>query len=144
MSSRGLGRRAEGAGTQATTVPVRAATGAPAFARSVATGWATHLGLEGEFLFDLRLLVSELVSNAVRHAAEPIELELEASAERVRVVVRDGGDGFDEFLPVPSSDDAARRGLYVVHRLASDWGIERGPPFGVWFELERPASWKSV
>jgi anti-sigma regulatory factor (Ser/Thr protein kinase) len=140
MSSKGSRAPAGRAGSQVTTVPVRAATDAPALARGVATLWAKRAGLEGEILFDLRLLVSELVSNAVRHAAEPIELDLEASADRVRVVVRDGGEGFDEFLPVPSSDAAMGRGLYVVHRLASDWGIERGPPFAVWFELERPAS----
>ena len=139
MSPKGSRAPAARAGTQVTTVPVRAATDAPALARGVATLWARRAGVAGELMFDLRLLVSELVSNAVRHAAEPIELELEASADRVCVVVRDGGEGFDEFLAVPSSDDAVGRGLYVVHRLASDWGIERGPPFAVWFELERRA-----
>jgi anti-sigma regulatory factor (Ser/Thr protein kinase) len=139
MSSKGSRAPAAGADTQVTTVPVRAAADAPALARGVATLWARRAGLEGELVFDLRLLVSELVSNAVRHAAEPIELALEASADRVRAEVRDGGEGFEEFLPVPSGDDAVGRGLYVVHRLASRWGIDRGPPFCVWFELERRA-----
>jgi anti-sigma regulatory factor (Ser/Thr protein kinase) len=140
MSAKGSRATAGGAGTRGvTTIPIRATTEAPAHARGAATLWARRAGLDGEILFDLRLLVSELVSNAVRHAAEPIELALEAAPDRVRAEVRDGGEGFEEFLPVPSSDDAVGRGLYVVHRLASRWGIERGPPFCVWFELERRA-----
>jgi anti-sigma regulatory factor (Ser/Thr protein kinase) len=139
MSAKGSRAPAGGAGTEVTTIPVRAATHAPAIARGAVTAWAKRTGLEAALLFDLRLLVSELVSNAVQHAGEPIELELEAWADRVRARVRDGGEGFDEFLPVPSSDDAVGRGLYVVHRLAAAWGIERGPPFGVWFELDRTA-----
>jgi anti-sigma regulatory factor (Ser/Thr protein kinase) len=118
------------------TVRVRATRDAPRLARQAAGDWALRVGLEGEVLFDLRLLVSELVANAVQHAADPIEVDFEASAGRLRVRVLDGGEGFDEFLPVPSSDDAVGRGLYLVHCVASRWGIERGPPFGVWFELE--------
>lgn len=138
MSSQGSRAPARGVATAATTIAVHASTGAPAFARRTATDWAERAGLAGVILHDLRLLVSELVSNAVRHGAEPIELGLELSADRIRTVVRDGGAGFDEFFPVPSSDDAVGRGLYVVHCVAADWGIDRGPPFAVWFELARP------
>jgi hypothetical protein len=81
------------------------------------------------------------VTNAVRHGrlapVDGIELGVDWAGERVRVQVRDGGDGFDEFLPIPSADDVSGRGLYLVHQIASAWGLDPGPPFGIWFELER-------
>lgn len=105
------------------------------------TRWGEDVGLDEALLLDLRLLVTELVTNAVRHARvdplDGIELGVDCAADRVRVQVRDGGDGFNEFLPIPSADDVAGRGLYLVHQVASSWGIDPGPPFGVWFELAR-------
>ena len=129
------------AGTSATSLRVEATTAAPARARRAVTEWADEVGLGGALLVDLRLLVTELVTNAVRHAdleaRDEIELEIECGGNRVRVHVHDAGEGFDEFLPIPSADDVSGRGLYVVHRVASRWGVDHGPPFGVWFELDR-------
>jgi anti-sigma regulatory factor (Ser/Thr protein kinase) len=105
------------------------------------TRWAEEVGLDDALLVDLRLLVTEVVTNAVRHGrlepVDEIELGVECGGERVRVQVSDGGAGFDEFLPIPSGDDVSGRGLYVVHQVASAWGVEPGPPFGIWFELQR-------
>ena len=77
---------------------------------------------------DALLLVSELVTNAVRHGRPAIEITLGITPERVRVEVRDGGDA----LPVvpsgqPSIDRPTGRGLLIVAATASDWGIERSP-----------------
>jgi anti-sigma regulatory factor (Ser/Thr protein kinase) len=124
-----------------TKVRLTATDHAPARARAAVTQWADEVGLDDELLVDLRLLVSEVVTNAVRYGRPKsrarIELEAEAVDGRVRVRVRDGGDGFDEYLPIPSADDISGRGLYVVHRAASAWGVDAGPPFGIWFELDR-------
>jgi anti-sigma regulatory factor (Ser/Thr protein kinase) len=124
-----------------TSIRLDATTAAPARARGAVTRWGEEIGLDDALLLDLRLLVTELVTNAVRHGrlepVDEIELGVTYRGESVRVQVRDGGDGFDEFLPIPSSDAVAGRGLYLVHQVASAWGVDPGPPFGVWFELER-------
>jgi anti-sigma regulatory factor (Ser/Thr protein kinase) len=125
-----------------TSIRLDATTAAPARARGAVTRWGEDVGLDDALLLDLRLLVSEVVTNAVRHGrlapVDEIELGVDLAGERVRVQVRDGGGGFDEYLPVPSADDVSGRGLYLVHQISSAWGLDPGPPFGIWFELERP------
>jgi len=93
-----------------------------------------------ELLDDARLLASEVVTNAVRHAGAPagstVELEVAASADRVRVEVVDHGRGF---TPRPRSADQSKGsgwGLHLVQRLASRWGVDGQPRPRVWFELE--------
>jgi anti-sigma regulatory factor (Ser/Thr protein kinase) len=136
-----VGREGPRAPADGTSIRLEATTAAPARARRAVTRWAEDAGLESELLVDLRLLVTELVTNAVRHARveppEQIELGVVSEEECVRVQVQDGGAGFDEYLPIPSGDDVAGRGLYLVHQVASAWGLEPGPPFGIWFELAR-------
>jgi hypothetical protein len=81
------------------------------------------------------LLTSELVTNAVLHAATPFTVTLHLMTDRIRVDVADGS-------PVPPSikdyatDAATGRGLTLFNTLASDWGVQ--PVIGgkiVWFEL---------
>lgn len=88
---------------------------------------------------NLRLLISELVTNSVRHAQMPqggdILLEVHVSPARVRVDVLDGGAGFE----VPSPPDPVADGgwgLYLVDAIASRWGATRGATSSVWFELD--------
>lgn len=84
---------------------------------------------------DLELLVSETVTNAVELRAGAIEVELEPLGSGLRVRVRDRGPG----LPTPRSpgpSDAAGRGLLLLDRLASRWGVEHGDDSKVvWFDL---------
>lgn len=86
---------------------------------------------------DVALLVSELVTNAVRHAGvgpkDPIALRVAAWPRRVRVEVSDRGS-FSGREPRPRSDGASGWGLYLVDRLADRWGAAGGT---VWFELGR-------
>jgi anti-sigma regulatory factor (Ser/Thr protein kinase) len=68
---------------------------------------------------DLRLAVSELVTNAVLHAGlacgDPIRLSRSVSADRVVVTVTDGGRGFALRRPDwPGPDEASGRGLLIV------------------------------
>ena len=87
---------------------------------------------------DVRLLVSELVTNAVRHGRGcdgGVELALQVEDGCVRVEVVDGGGGF---VPRPRDPDPASMGgwgLVVVDRLADRWGVEGAGGTRVWFEM---------
>jgi anti-sigma regulatory factor (Ser/Thr protein kinase) len=96
-----------------------------------------------EALFNLRLLITELVGNSVRHAgltsADTIVLEIQIRSDQIRAQVTDHGPGFTR----PVFDDAPRgtggRGLYLVDALADRWGAEPTPKrdgWLVWFELD--------
>ena len=94
--------------------------------------------LEHELLENLGLLVSELVTNSLRHADTPasasIELRAMVSLERVRVEVADRGPGFDPRL---ANDRAGSGwGLYLVDQLADRWGVSRTDGTTVWFEID--------
>ena len=88
---------------------------------------------------DALLLVSELVTNAVRHGRPEIEVGLLTDARRVRVEVRDTGDRLPVVPPGrPSIDRPTGRGLLIVAATAHDWGVVRGPDGAgktVWAEL---------
>jgi serine/threonine-protein kinase RsbW len=92
--------------------------------------------LEGDRLETLRLLVSELVTNAVRHGDHVHSLEIRATwGEHVRVEVIGHGQ---RFAPPPRSHDAEEPGgygLYLVGTLAGRWGVESDDSTTVWFEL---------
>jgi anti-sigma regulatory factor (Ser/Thr protein kinase) len=95
-------------------------------------------------LDDIALLVSELVTNSVRHggAGEDDRLELAAlrEGERLRVEVTDWGPGFErDTRPSLPTDAVGGWGLVLVERLADRWGVERdGDATVVWFELSMP------
>jgi anti-sigma regulatory factor (Ser/Thr protein kinase) len=81
------------------------------------------------------LLVSEVVSNAVRHGdhAAPIDLSVALEGDAVRVAVRNHGPRFDPEVAVRQGD---RFGLRLVSRLADHWGArptETG--MEVWFRV---------
>jgi signal transduction histidine kinase len=80
-------------------------------------------------LFDVELMTTELVSNAVRHAPPEgdIHLTVDVSWDLVRVSVVDAGAGFD-----PASGGW---GLLIVEKMSERWGVE-GPPHEVWFEVD--------
>jgi anti-sigma regulatory factor (Ser/Thr protein kinase) len=86
---------------------------------------------------EAELLTSEIVTNAVLHAArEPLVVELDDLADGAVILV---ADPVDE-LPVPRVPgllDAGGRGLQIVQQLASAWGVVslRGDGKLVWFTL---------
>jgi anti-sigma regulatory factor (Ser/Thr protein kinase) len=97
---------------------------------------------------ELTLLVSELVTNSVRHAAVgpdgSLDLLVGVSDDGVlRVEVSDDGHGFQPASVGPNRDLTSGWGLYLVDALADRWGVARGKPARVWFELRwkggRPA-----
>jgi anti-sigma regulatory factor (Ser/Thr protein kinase) len=85
------------------------------------------------------LLVSELVTNAVRHVGDQdIMLEVDLGPDLIRVEVEDEGTGF---TPAPSAPEPGSRegwGLYLVDELADRWGVDpRRDRNRVWFEVDR-------
>ena len=86
---------------------------------------------------DVELVVSELVTNAMRHGRGQITMHLEVAADRVVVGVQD--QGADQ--PSPREPDAADlngRGLALVALLATEWGVRAAPTGGgkvVWCVL---------
>lgn len=103
------------------------------------------LGLNGS-LAALRqpvsLLVSELVTNAVRHAGagldSTVSLKLDSTPKRVRVEVVDAGPGFQP--PAAGGAEALPRegfGLSLVDQIADRWGVELSDGATVWFEIDR-------
>jgi signal transduction histidine kinase len=97
--------------------------------------------LPGAVRDDVLLLVSELVTNAVRHAGVgpdgSLRVELWLWPQLVRVEVVDPGTDVTPARRRLSPDDPGGWGLGLVDRIAARWGIGRGPSFTrVWFELE--------
>src|SRR3954447_23382991 len=90
----------------------------------------------------VELLVSELVTNAVRHGAsdryESILLHARCVDSRVRVEVCDEGPGFEAEPDTRGVMEPGGNGLLLVDTLATDWGVipGNGNPTCVWFESE--------
>ena len=90
----------------------------------------------------LVLMLSELATNAVQHAATEFEVEvlMAPDGHLVRVEVTDEAAG----IPTPQeqiSDAPHGRGLHIVRALADAWGIEvlrDRPGKTVWFSLPLP------
>ncbi len=87
----------------------------------------------------LRLLVSELMTNSIRHGAnesgQPVSLTVEVAGDRLRVEVEDGGPGFVPPPDGPRPREDCGWGLVLVDALAERWGVEQDRATKVWFEL---------
>src|SRR5918997_4924161 len=94
----------------------------------------------GSLLADVRLLVSELVTNSVRHsnahARDVVHMSVTVTESSLRVEVADPGQGFE---PQPRDADRTRPGgwgLYLVDQLSDRWGVGRDHLTRVWFEMD--------
>ena len=92
---------------------------------------------------DVRLLVSEVVTNSVIHAQPhsqgEVALDVWASEEVVRVAVTDRGPGFVA-AKRPRGGERSGWGLMMVDRLAHRWGVELDEGTEVWFEFQQGSS----
>lgn len=104
-------------------------------------GLATLRGdLDAPLMETLRLLVTELVTNSVRHArADSVLLKVLVGRSAVWTEVTDRGPGFDPSKVGPLSSDRTGWGLFLVERLAQRWGVKKdgNGATRVWFELHR-------
>ena len=97
-----------------------------------------------QLLYDVRVLVSELVTNAVRHggadADRPLRVDLAIDDHRVRVAVRDPGRGFARPEKPTARPEGGGNGLLMVQAMSSRWDVEVGDGTCVWFEVDRSTS----
>ena len=95
--------------------------------------------LEPPVVDALRLLVTELIANSVKHAdALTVGLKILVGSASVLVEVTDEGPGFTPTKRVEGQDETSGWGLFLVERLADRWGVgQEGDATRVWFELRR-------
>jgi anti-sigma regulatory factor (Ser/Thr protein kinase) len=99
--------------------------------------------LDPPLMETLRLLVTELVTNSVRHTdCESLTLRVAIGKSAVLTEVVDDGPPFDlediEIETAESHDPEGGWGLFLVERLAREWGVkEDDGSKRVWFELAR-------
>jgi anti-sigma regulatory factor (Ser/Thr protein kinase) len=93
------------------------------------------------------IVVTELVTNCVRHARlapeQQIDLRVSARRQLLRLEVIDEGDGFEPVATRPDPEvSSGGWGLWMVAQLADRWGVDTSHSTRVWCELEsraRPA-----
>ena len=95
-------------------------------------------GLDPDLDHTVCLLVSELVTNSVRHSGQGPDGKIVMAArlrdDFARVEIRDNGRGFDPEV----RHDAAGFGLRMLDALAARWGVDRDDNgTRVWFEVDR-------
>jgi anti-sigma regulatory factor (Ser/Thr protein kinase) len=109
---------------------------APAAARRAVEAFGASL--DPSVVPDVKLLVSELISNSVKYGRDgQVQLILHSeSPHHVHVEVVDQGVGF-----VPAARDRPKTepggwGLHMVEALTERWGVREGSTH-VWFEIDR-------
>jgi two-component sensor histidine kinase len=118
--------------------PIEAELSSVAPARRWAREKFEAAGIEPQVRELLVLLVSEVVTNAVEHAAPPLLLRIDVTPEATRVEVKDRA----RRLPIlrdPEPTETGGRGIRFVNDLSTRWGTD--PARGadglktVWFEV---------
>jgi len=99
------------------------------------------LGAHQDVRFAVRLLVSELFTNAVKYGSRRegsrIRLCVVVTDTHVRVEIGDRGRGFaGEKTTMPGAEAESGRGLAFLDALASRWGVVGNSETCVWFELD--------
>jgi anti-sigma regulatory factor (Ser/Thr protein kinase) len=109
------------------------AVGSPARARAYCDGLLAETGCNATKAADARLVVSELVTNAVVHARTAIELTLQVHDRILRIEVTDLGVDRPQRW---ARDESSGRGLPIIEALGRAWGvIDLGSSKTVWCEL---------
>jgi anti-sigma regulatory factor (Ser/Thr protein kinase) len=111
---------------------------APAAARRAVERFGPHL--DENVLPDLRLLVSELITNSVKYGGEGVvRLSLRSEhPQHVHAEVVDQGSGFVPVARTRPRTDVGGWGLHMVEVLTDRWGVREGSTH-VWFEMDRSA-----
>jgi anti-sigma regulatory factor (Ser/Thr protein kinase) len=76
--------------------------------------------------------------NAVQYARTTFVVSIDLTGDGLRVAVTDSGGGNPEAQPLPPASNPHGRGLFIVDRLADEWGVSPagdGPERTVWFRV---------
>jgi serine/threonine-protein kinase RsbW len=118
-------------------ITVLAGPAAPTTARHALTQWLGARTTNG-LLADAPLVVSELVTNSLRHAGLPdggaVRVFAQFTDDVLRLEVEDAGTGGVR-RRAPNRDRGGGFGLNIVDALAARWGVERDRGTLVWVEL---------
>jgi anti-sigma regulatory factor (Ser/Thr protein kinase) len=132
-------RHVEGAGTVDLSLELPPTAESAGAAREALAPLAERL--DESQLETVRLLVTELITNSVKHGdpgENPVTVKVSLTPDAVHVEVSDTGQGFE---PPPPPDNPPESpsgwGLYLVDRLAARWGVDNAGRSAVWFELKR-------
>ena len=88
---------------------------------------------------NLRLIISELVTNALRHGADSERIDLAVTPKHgfLCVQVTDDGPGLVPRPRALAPEEHGGFGLFFVEQLARRWGVTReNQRTRVWFELD--------
>jgi anti-sigma regulatory factor (Ser/Thr protein kinase) len=117
-----------------------AAPNAAGAARGALTALEAHV--DDETAYQLQLVVTELVTNSVRHSglspAGAVGLDVRVAPDRLFVEVSDPGPGFEPEVCEATPDDLDRTGgwgLLLVDQLTDSWGVVRDDLTRVRFEM---------
>jgi anti-sigma regulatory factor (Ser/Thr protein kinase) len=108
--------------SQTHLAPVPAAA---AKARDFATGALRDWHM-ADLSWPVRLVTSELVTNALQHSASVVDLTVSHVNTRVRIAVRDHGGGAPAIPHIPEAEAAAQpsgRGLQLIQAVTRAWGV---------------------
>lgn len=107
---------------------------APAIARDFlrSSSCGTH---QSEVVEDAVLLVSELVTNSVKHGGPPVVVGVDCDGDALQVRVRDGSPAMPAARDALQTDESGR-GLALVKTISADWGVDpEADGKHVWFVL---------
>ncbi len=103
---------------------------AVAEARAQLRSWLRAAGVEGDYAYDARLVVSELVGNAIRHAkalpGDHLIVGWQATRHGLQISVTDGGSDARPIRLQVDPTDTSGRGMAIVETLSLRWWTERG------------------
>ena len=119
-----------------TTVDIDRDPTAPARARRAVEDFGATL--DPSVVPDVKLLVSELITNSVKYGSGgPVRLEVTSDEpDHLRVEVIDDGVGFVPVARARERTEVGGWGLHMVEELSDRWGVHEGSTH-VWFELSR-------
>jgi anti-sigma regulatory factor (Ser/Thr protein kinase)/anti-anti-sigma regulatory factor len=108
----------------------------PRQARQAVQQWAAEMSL-GPLADDVLLIVSELVTNAVRHGSPPVRVAVTADDRIVTVGVVDGAQERPVLRTAPDHAESGR-GMLLLSLLSAQHGVRPEPPGKVvWASLPR-------
>jgi anti-sigma regulatory factor (Ser/Thr protein kinase) len=120
------------------TLVVEQNDSAPALARAAISAFCETREVPERVLTTVKLLVSELVTNAVTHpdmeAPANVRLLARVEPEIIRVEVIDDGSGFEPISGDPLHTGSGF-GLFLVDKEAVRWGMDEVGGNRVWFEV---------